>query len=1106
MSRIVCFWVFFISIFPFSYAQTWFENGKDDQGNPNFFLIQKEAEKYFQSIDITEKGVGFKPYKRWEENWKDRIYEDGSFPDAGVNERNFSEYLKTVKNQNRSLSIANWTNLGPNSTPGGYAGLGRINCVAFHPTNVDIIWVGSPGGGLWKSTDAGLTWTTNFDNSVVMGVSSIVIHPTNPDIMYIATGDGDGGDTNSTGVLKSTDGGVTWQTTGLNWTVSQGRRIRKLLMDPDDTNMLLAATSDGLYLTTNAASTWTRVVQGNFFDVEANPNATTNTFYAASSNRLYTSTNNGANWTQIQEIASNNRIAIAVSVNDPNVVYALCSNSSNSGFNGMYKSTNAGTSYSLASSTPNILNGSANGSGTTGQGWYDLCIAVDPTNANIVYTGGINIWKSTDGGVTWALRTHWSGASGVQTVHADQHALEWQNNTTLWLGNDGGIYRTTNGGVNWTDRSNGLIISQMYRIDVAQQDSKIITGLQDNGTKLRQTSGTWVDRIGGDGMDCHISPTNANVMYASYQYGNFFRTTNGSSFSSMSVPDANSGAWITPLAIDPTNTQNVYIGYNRIQKSTNQGGAWTTISGNISTNDLTYLFVAPSNGNILYAGTSGGPVLRSSDGGVNWATMTSPGGGLQEIAIHPNNPDIIWAVRSNYTAGAKVYKSINGGSTWTNISGNLPNLPVNCIIYQVGSQDGLYIGMDVGVYYIDNTLTNWELFNQGLPNVRVRDLKIKYDTQELYAGTYGRGAWKSPLYDTDGEICSIVQNVNVTDVEVYSAKATWISPVNDPAGYEYVVSTNSNPPASGTFTNDTTVVLQNLLSNTNYFVHVRSVCGEGINSAWRTSESFITKTTCDDISTDTGGANGDYSDNENTIRYICPDGPYQQAALTFTQFAVEPQYDALYVYNGPTINSPMFSSGNPATLSNFPAGGYYGTNLPGPFTSTHPTGCLTLQFRTDISVVDDGWRANVSCIDNCTSLVRVTADDGIFSLRNVMVCAENGQTINFDSSLQNDTIKIISPIFIDKNITINTLNLNLHIEADYDGHIFEILPGGSLTLQNIHLIGGKGNINTRVLVNRGNVNFSDVDILDVKANIGTGKTIDNEGSVSYNNLFEIRTN
>jgi hypothetical protein len=146
--------------------------------------------------------------------------------------------------------------------------------------------------------------------------------------------------------------------------------------------------------------------------------------------------------------------------------------------------------------------------------------SVDPKNANVVYTGGINIWKSEDGGVSWALKTHWHGAS-AQEVHADQHTLEWQNNTTLWVGNDGGVYKTNNGGLNWTDCSSGLIISQMYRMDIAQQDTKIITGLQDNGTKLRQTSGNWTDRIGGDGMDCHISPDNSNIMYASWQFGNF---------------------------------------------------------------------------------------------------------------------------------------------------------------------------------------------------------------------------------------------------------------------------------------------------------------------------------------------------------------------------------------------------------------------------------------------------------------------------------------------------------------------------------------------------------------------------------------------------------
>lgn len=606
--------VLFIFLVRNVFAQPWIDKGVDADGNPNFFRIQEEAEKYFQTIDKDEKGKGFKPYKRWEDTWKDRVFEDGSFPDAGITEKNFNDYLKSIKNNSRVM-MADWTSLGPSTTTSGYNGLGRINCIAFHPTNTDIIWVGSPGGGLWKTTDGGNTWTTNFDNSAVLGVSSILIHPTTPDIMYIATGDGDASDTNSTGVLKSTDGGNTWQITGLNWTVNQGRRIRKLLFDPDNTNMILAATSNGLYRTTNAGTSWTQLITGNFFDVEANPSATTNTFYSSSNNRLYTSTNNGTNWTQILQIDTTNRIALAVSPADPNVVYALCSRSDNSGFRGLFKSNNAGSSYVLVSNSPNILHHSSSGNNVGGQGWYDLCISVDPTNANIIYTGGINVWKSTNGGVNWSVRTHWSGASGVQTVHADHHCMEWQNSTTLYLGNDGGIYRTTNGGVNWTDKSNGLIISQMYRIDASQLDAKTITGLQDNGTKLRQISGVWANSIGGDGMDCHISPTNANVMYGSYQYGYFFRSTNGSSFSAMSTPDQGYGAWITPLAIDPSNTQNIYIGYNRIFKSTNQGQTLTPITNNISSSDLTWLFVAPSNGNILYTGTSN-TVLRSVDGGV----------------------------------------------------------------------------------------------------------------------------------------------------------------------------------------------------------------------------------------------------------------------------------------------------------------------------------------------------------------------------------------------------------------------------------------------------------------------------------------------------------
>ena len=169
------FLLLFVGLFINTYAQPWFENALDGNGNLNFYLIQQNAERYFEGKDV-EKGKGFKPYKRWEYYWENRINEDGSFPDAGITERNWNEYLKNQKSSGRT-GIGNWTSLGPSITTGGYNGLGRINCVAFHPTNENIIWVGSPGGGLWKSTDGGNNWSTNFDNALVMGVSSIVIHP-----------------------------------------------------------------------------------------------------------------------------------------------------------------------------------------------------------------------------------------------------------------------------------------------------------------------------------------------------------------------------------------------------------------------------------------------------------------------------------------------------------------------------------------------------------------------------------------------------------------------------------------------------------------------------------------------------------------------------------------------------------------------------------------------------------------------------------------------------------------------------------------------------------------------------------------------------------------
>lgn len=1098
--------VFFLLFFVLKLsAQPWIDNGLDVNGNPNFFVMQSLAQDYFSNINIEEKGKGYKAYKRWEEYWKDRVYEDGSFPEAGLAEKNFKAFLKNQQDGDRMM-VADWESLGPSTTGGGYAGIGRIACIAFHPTNTNILWVGSPGGGLWKSTNGGDSWTTSFDNEMVLGVSSILILPTNPDIMYIATGDGDAGDTNSTGVLKSTDGGVTWQTTGLNWTVSQSRRIRKLIFDPDNTNTILAATTNGLYRSLDAGATFTQIVNDNFYDLEANPNAATNTFYASTNNDIYVSTNNGTSWTIVQTVSSCNRIALGVSPHNANYVYALCSNSSNSGFLGMYRSTDSGASFTLRSSSPNIMGWNGSGSDTGGQGWYDLCVAVDPTNAEIVYTGGVNIWKSTDGGSTWAVRTHWSGFSGVQTVHADQHTLDWQNNTTLWLGNDGGIYRTTNGGVNWTHKTNTLIISQMYRIAVSQADAKFLTGLQDNGTKMHGTSGSWSDVIGGDGMDCAVRPDVTTVLYGSSQNGNFRRSTNGGGgWSTMTVPDAGTGAWITPIIVDPSNPSHVYIGFNRVHKSTDQGSTWTTISGTLNSSDLTFMAIAPSNASTLYAGRTNA-LYRTTDGGTNWSTMTVPtGSGYNDIVVSPTNPNTLWIVRTGYNSGSKVYKSVNGGSTWTNISGNLPNLSANCIIYQDGTDDGLYVGMDVGVYYIDNSMSQWELYSTGLPNVEVFDLKIKYNTGELYAATYGRGAWKTPLRAFSA--CQSPLFIYADTMGVHDATFRWSPPELNPfASYIYALTTSATPPGGGTATSDTFAIFTGLLSNTAYYFHIRSVCGEDGFSAWTTSGPHWTAATCLDTSFDTGGSANNYNDNEDIIRYICPTGPYQQAVLTFTDFEVEANWDALYVHNGNSINDPIFSSGNPATQAGFPPGGYYGTTIPGPFISTHPSGCLTLHFLSDEGVTGRGWVAPITCLDNCSSSVRNTNNDGSGSLRNVMTCADPGSNIICSPLVNNLIIDLTAPIIVDKNLTLSPVGLNITIRANYSGHIFEILPGKTLNLQNLSFIGGTGTTNTRVFINQGILEMTDVDILDTNANNGSGKTIDNLGNIHVQGDFQIRDN
>ena len=731
-------------------AQPWME-GLNKSQKENFFEIQKAFNNYWKDKDYKEKGKGWKLFKRWEWFWQGRVNRDGSFPNPMQN-YNEIQKLKTYRNKkkgNLRQTVSDWVSMGPSTNGGGYGGLGRVNCVRQHPTNSAILWAGAASGGLWKSTNTGQSWTTNTDELASIGITDLVYHPTNSNIMYLATGDGDHGDAQSVGVLKSTDGGTSWNTTGLNWSISQVKTISRLLIHPTNGNILIASTNDGIYRTINGGTTWARTLDSYYArDMEFKP-SDANTIYAAGDS-FYRSVDNGVTWTLITEglpaATDVQRIALAVTPNNSNYVYALLS-ANNSGFLSLCRSTNSGTTWTQMSTTPNILGWEQNGSDTGGQGWYDLSLAASPTNAELIFTGGVNCWKSTNGGTNWTPVTSWTSS-----VHADHHDLWFVPNTdTLYNGNDGGVYRTVNSGANWTWLSNSMVITQYYRLGCAKtNENYVICGAQDNGTKLLK-NGVWTDVIGGDGMECAIDPVNPNYMYGELYYGNLRKSVNGGvTFGGMGLPtefDDNLGAWVTPFLIHPLHPEVLYAGYRNVWKSTNRGSTWRNIS-NFTTGSLQVLNVAESDTNVIYAST-GSNFMRTTNAGTNWISLSLPtDGSLASLAIHPSNPLRIWACFSGYNAGQKVYYSTNGGTNWTNISGGLPNVSATSIVMQYNYYDRLYVGTDIGVFYKDNLMTDWQEYSAGLPNVPIGELEINYRSSKLRAATFGRGLWEAGIQDS----------------------------------------------------------------------------------------------------------------------------------------------------------------------------------------------------------------------------------------------------------------------------------------------------------------------------------------------------------------------
>ena len=776
MKRIyVLFLLMFLASVTFS--QAWLNNLPHNKSKDalTFFDYQNAFNTYWAPYNVVrgyyyvngvkKKAAGWKQFKRWEYNMESQVDPStGKFPNKSA-QQVYEDFFASSP-QLKTANSVNWVSLGANSSGGGYAGIGRIACIAFHPSDNNTYWVGAASGGLWVTTNNGTNWSCLTDNNGALAVSDIVIPSdfATSNTIYIATGDRDGWDNNSIGVLKSTNGGTTWNATGLSYSLSNSYMVNRLLLNPTNNQSIIAATSNGVYKTLNGGTTWTtQLSTNNYIDMEFKP-GDTNTIYGSTQNgTIFVTTNGGTSWTQAFSDANAQRIELAVSANQPTWVYALA-DQSDYGLYGIYKSTNNGVSYTqiFAGTTENLLGWYSDGSDSGGQGFYDLSMAVSPTNASTLLVGGVNTHKSTNGGTSWTCSNCWVGSSPYNSgnypvAHADKHCLKFRANGDLFETNDGGVYISTNSGTSWTDKTNGMVISQMYKLGVSQTVStEVITGLQDNGTKLL-SGGTWADEIGGDGTESIIDYTNVNIQYGEIVQGDIIMTSNH--WSSQTDISANiattppTGAWVTPYIIDPVNHQTLYAGFADVYKTTNSGTSWTKISTMNTSNNLRSMAIAPSNNQVLYVADQT-TIWKTTNGGTSWTNITGTlpvsNGNITYITIKNDDPNTLWVTMDGYNAN-RVYQSSNAGTSWTNLSTGLPSLPAYSIVQnkQSTSEVQLYVGTELGIYFKKGT-ANWVAYNTNLPNVKIGEIEIYYDANpqnsKLRAATYGRGLWESYVY------------------------------------------------------------------------------------------------------------------------------------------------------------------------------------------------------------------------------------------------------------------------------------------------------------------------------------------------------------------------
>ncbi|MES2049655.1 MAG: hypothetical protein V4447_14735 [Pseudomonadota bacterium] len=685
-----------------------------------------------------------------------------------------------------------WVNMGPTKADVAKNGgtslaksdAGRPTGIAFDPSNANIIYAAFAGGGMWKTTNGGTTWAPMTENLGTLSIGALALDPNNSSTVYLGLGDAFDG--TGIGMVKSTDGGVTWSAPVY---LGDSSVINAMQVAPTDSNIVMAATNRGLYRSSNAGATWSLVslptgqtavpyiwtiawTGGTNFAVslEANPGVTTGT----TDGQVMTTTNAGASWTKATGYtvaAGIGRSTIAAAPSNRNTLYAMAAipnATSASDLADILKSTNGGVTWTALGVARKRYTKTNTESSTlatllNGQGWYNHMVQVDPTNANVAYFGGaLLVAKTSDGGSTFTQKSNWLAQYSLAYVHADFHTSAMQG-STLIVGTDGGLFKSTDGGTTFTDALNiGLTTHLIYSVgSSAANVNAVIGGFQDNGTRVRSgTTTTFNQYIGGDGFGSAVHRTNANTMLGSLYYTRVYKSTDGGltfAAANTGITESNNSS-TAPFNTGITtwegaaNADTIFTWANaKVYKSVNYAGAWTALGVTGLPTTSFYIRgvgVATSNVNVVGIVANGGRVFLTNNGGTSWTTAATPpnnGSSLSKIAFDPTNPAVIYltSVAADATK-SHVWKSVDSGLSWASIDGGgLPvGAPVNFIKVDPNSTSTIYAGTHFGVYRSVDGGTSWARFGTGMPLVNVDDIYISADSSLVRAASFGRGFWQ----------------------------------------------------------------------------------------------------------------------------------------------------------------------------------------------------------------------------------------------------------------------------------------------------------------------------------------------------------------------------